>query len=225
MEATNVTGDGQKPQTPQFTFSHDTSLTSWAIPMSTYKQTNSLSWYGIATGALVFDSSNRILLVQRTARDTMPNLWEFPGGGVDLDDPTVLYGCARELWEETGLKVKYMKRLVTKGPTPELARVITKGQGPTLAQVITTRREKKEIGKFVFEVEVEVNVQADQKVRLDSNEHQDFVWATEAEVKDEKVALGGTEYKAISFTVEATKSFILEGFRLRQEDFRLRQAM
>jgi 8-oxo-dGTP diphosphatase len=48
------------------------------------------------------ESGGRVLLVRRAAWDSMPGLWELPGGKIDGDEP-VLEALARELDEETGL--------------------------------------------------------------------------------------------------------------------------
>jgi 8-oxo-dGTP diphosphatase len=48
------------------------------------------------------ESSGRVLLVRRAAWDSMPGLWELPGGKIDGAEP-VLEALARELDEETGL--------------------------------------------------------------------------------------------------------------------------
>jgi 8-oxo-dGTP pyrophosphatase MutT (NUDIX family) len=52
------------------------------------------------------EEEDRLLLMQRAASDSLPLLWEVPGGALDPEDPTVLHGAARELWEEAGLATK-----------------------------------------------------------------------------------------------------------------------
>lgn len=180
---------------PPMTFSHDTSLSQFNIPFKTWIQTNNKPWDGIATGALVFDTSNRVLLVQRTSHDSMPNLWEVPGGAVDPEDPSILYGCARELWEEAGLVARRMESLVTEGAGREAFQEFRNSTGQKL------------IGKFQFVVEIGEG----QVVRLDPNEHQDFVWATEEEVMLERVG-----DKQTPFTKKRHRDVILEAFSLRR---------
>lgn len=51
--------------------------------------------------AAVFDSQGRILLVQRVD----DGLWAMPGGGLDVGE-TAAQGACREVWEETGLRVR-----------------------------------------------------------------------------------------------------------------------
>ncbi|WP_404868524.1 NUDIX domain-containing protein [Kitasatospora griseola] len=56
----------------------------------------------IGVGVVVRDASGRVLLIRRSARDVLPGLWEYPGGGRE-ESETVPEGAARELAEETGL--------------------------------------------------------------------------------------------------------------------------
>ncbi|KPI37672.1 uncharacterized protein AB675_194 [Cyphellophora attinorum] len=135
----------------------------------------------------------RVLLVRRAPTDSSPNLWEVPGGAVDFDDPTILHGAARELWEEAGLHATAFHRIV----------------GPEHGQVLTTRRGRLFV-KFHFLVDVK-----SYDVKLDENEHSDFCWATEAEceVGTVKRRVEGQETTLdIPFTSEAQKAAIMAGF-------------
>ena len=62
------------------------------------------SKHRIVAAALVFSPSNptHLLIIQRSATDYVPNLWEIPGGSCDPDE-SILAGTVRELWEESGL--------------------------------------------------------------------------------------------------------------------------
>ncbi|KXX82648.1 MutT-like protein [Madurella mycetomatis] len=163
-----------------------------------------------ATGALVFSKASgedRALIIQRAAHDSMPLLWETPGGACDLEDETILHGVARELWEETGLRMKSVTRQVGGGYT-----------------FIT--RSGLAVTKLTFEAEVEtpVSAQGEQlfpKVTLDPNEHVRFLWATEEECRQGRVAAldsnGEPEVVNVEFTTEAQKRIILYGFKLRRE--------
>ncbi|KAF1808687.1 hypothetical protein P152DRAFT_404915 [Eremomyces bilateralis CBS 781.70] len=145
----------------------------------------------IGTDALVFDRSTpdpRILLVQRAGHDSMPNRWEAPGGGCDAEDESILHGVARELWEETGLRATEI--------------------GPVVGEPnVFTSRSGKEIGKFHFMVQVEKG-EGPLEVKLDPEEHQQWVWASEEEVKAKKV--GGIE---LEFTTENMENMVLESFK------------
>lgn len=48
--------------------------------------------------------AGRVLLVRRSAWDTLPGTWELPGGKVDPGESPAV-GLGRELREETGLRV------------------------------------------------------------------------------------------------------------------------
>jgi 8-oxo-dGTP pyrophosphatase MutT (NUDIX family) len=147
-----------------------------------------------------------LLLIQRAHNDSMPLRWETPGGAVDREDPTVLYGMARELWEEAGLKAKHVIREV----------------GPYGFFFFTRRGVK--VHKFSFEVEVETATEkgasamktADGELTLPtvtlSDEHEGFMWVTEEECRAHKV--GDVEFKFTHLDQEQT---VLEGFRARKE--------
>lgn len=120
----------------------------------------------------MFDKSDRdtprILLVQRSANDTMPGKWEVPGGACDDEDESILHAVTRELWEEAGLKATHIREAVG---NPHL---------------FVTRSEKC-ICKLNFVVEVEKDDEGRLQPKLDPEEHQQFVWASEAEVRSRKV--------------------------------------
>ena len=75
---------------------------------------------------------------------------------------------------------------------------------------ITTRRNLEVCG-FSFLVEVE----STEEVKLDPEEHQDFVWASEEECRAKKVVREDGGVVEIRFTIgEEGERRILEGFRL-----------
>lgn len=185
---------------PTFTF--DDSVSEWNVPGKDWLHTHEKHWNGVASGAIVFDG-DRILLVQRSADDSMPNLWETPGGAVDSSDATILEGCARELREETGLTAERIVRRVTEGADGDEYTVFTNSRGT------------KVFCKFVFEVEVKDG----DEVVLDPIEHQGWVWATEDEVRKGRVGdVDGSEGIAIKLTTPHVTRMIMEAFRLRKED-------
>jgi len=150
----------------------------------------------LASGALVFDDSNssdpRVLLIQRSASDSMPGRWEIPGGGVDDDDESILHAVARELWEEAGLTAFSIGPLVG---------------DPHFFE----SRSGKRICKFNFLVETEI-IEGIMDVKLDPKEHQRFVWASEGEVRARKV--GGQELELTTTDLEVT---VLEAFRTKMK--------
>lgn len=182
----------QAPPLSSFTFSP--TLAAFNVSMQTYLSSLALQQHqAIASGALIFSPPSKLLIIQRAPTDSNPNKWEIPGGGVDLEDPTILHGIAREVLEETGLTVTYIKRLV--GSAEGFAFVSSRGL---------------KIIKFTFEVEVE---RVDE-VKLDEKEHQRFLWASEEEVRGGKMEDG----YVMEFTGTKHQESLLEGFRLRREE-------
>lgn len=58
-----------------------------------------------STWIVVYDlSKDRILVLKRAKHVNNPNLWNFPGGGIDGQDPRL--ASKRELFEEAGVKCK-----------------------------------------------------------------------------------------------------------------------
>src|SRR6266542_3792289 len=149
----------------------------------------------LATGALVFDDSNssppRILLIQRCASDSMPGRWEIPGGGVDDDDKSILHAVARELWEEAALTAINIGPLVG---------------SPHFFE----SRSGKQVCKFNFLVETK-SEEGTMDVKLNPEEHQRFVWASEEEARSRKV--GDLE---IEFTTTDLEATVLEAFWIRR---------
>ncbi|EXJ61895.1 hypothetical protein A1O7_02326 [Cladophialophora yegresii CBS 114405] len=157
--------------------------------------------------------SPRILLLRRSPHDSMPLRWEPPGGACDTDDSSILHACARELWEESGLVATSILGLIRTG-----GRVFWTRSGKTVC-------------KFEFVVEVgvdhgDVNVDGvggaasappplwqPPHVRLDPNEHVDFVWATEEDCVAGRMRKGDQDVELV-FTNEAQRRIILGGFRL-----------
>jgi len=191
------------PKEPTFRFTSHPTTSSFAVNLHTYvsndpgrktKSGATVKFKYVAVGALVFDSSEpeRILLVQRAPDDSAPNRWEVPGGATDPEDPTILHSVARELWEEAGLTAENIG--------PEV------GEG----QVFLTRSGKL-VCKFHFLVEAKRGTNGALNVMLDPREHQNYVWATEEEVKARRV--GNME---LQFTGLQQENAILHGFQARK---------
>ncbi|KAH8808625.1 NUDIX hydrolase domain-like protein, partial [Xylogone sp. PMI_703] len=118
-----IAPDGIQQQAFNFTSHPSVSSFSTADSITTAPQAYLSNYPGIkckytAASALVFEHSNptcpRILLVQRSQSGTRPGLWEFPGGGCEDDDRSILHAAARELWEETGLNARSIGPLIGK---------------------------------------------------------------------------------------------------------------
>jgi 8-oxo-dGTP pyrophosphatase MutT (NUDIX family) len=173
-------------------------LAEFEVPMTTYLESRA-GFDGVAVGALVFHR-NRLLLVQRSAHDSMPSLWETPGGACDAEDDSILHAAARELWEETGLRVKSFNRQVGTG-------------------IEFLNRGGRRIFKVSFLVEVEevdtteANGLEVVAVKLDPNEHQNWIWVTE-----EDCIAGKSANVEIPITHIDQKQTIIEGFEQRRQD-------
>jgi 8-oxo-dGTP pyrophosphatase MutT (NUDIX family) len=179
-------------------FTIDNSLSPWNVPAQQWLVSHGkdAEYDGLATANVVFNSEDKVLLIQRASSDSMPNKWELPGGAVDDDDLTILHGAARELAEESGLVAKRFTHVVTEGPDHE----------PGQAFPNSTRT--KVWCRFTFHVEVV----ACNAVTLDPKEHQDFAWVSEQEVRERK--MGNRE---LAITRDSMAGLILEAFRLRKQ--------
>ncbi|KAF2403318.1 hypothetical protein EJ06DRAFT_526907 [Trichodelitschia bisporula] len=153
---------------PRFTF--DPSLAPLNIHLDRYLAQNPpLGRLGVA--AVLF-CGDRMLLVQRSSTERSWKLrWEVPGGGADPEDQTILASLARELFEETGLHLRHIKRRV----------------GQDL--VYPTRTGM--MAKITFEVEVEESGDGTgdvlrricEQIQLEPSEHQRWMWVTQEETR------------------------------------------
>lgn len=185
-----------------FSFTFDPSLAAWNHSVETWLNLNSKHYDGLVASAFVFHPvTNRFLLIQRARHDSSPLLWEAPGGAVDREDPTILHGAARELFEEAGLKASHIRRMINDRDDAEGGK----------CNVFTTSRGMV-VAAWIFEMEVKIE-DMEEGVKLDPNEHEDYVWASE----DEIIA-GAVGDKKIPMASAVQKGRVLEAFRLRKLD-------
>jgi len=103
-----------------------------SIPLKSWKDSNP-QYYALVVGGIIFRISptspgeTEVLLLQRAAADWFPNTWEPPGGTVDLEDETILHGLVREVWEETGLRIKRVRQMVWDRNEEERKKVLETG--------------------------------------------------------------------------------------------------
>ncbi|KAM0276732.1 hypothetical protein ACHAQH_006443 [Verticillium albo-atrum] len=198
---------GQLPEnhapslTPAMRIAYPASLEPFNRSVSAYLEEHypPNSHDGLATCALVFDSQNRILLLRRAAHDSMPGLWEPPGGAADEPDGSLLVSCARELWEEAGLLATH------------IVRVASQGDGIAPGNVFGNRTGERVYRKFAFEV----GVSGALDVKLDANEHDAFVWIAEGDIRSGRAP--GVDGD-LGLTYGATRELIYDGFRRRRDE-------
>ncbi|KAL8904983.1 MAG: hypothetical protein Q9171_006852 [Xanthocarpia ochracea] len=112
---------------------------------------------------------------------------EVPGGSIEADDPTVLHGLAREVFDETGLRLTRFVRLVgenIKGSTSQEEKTVSKPGDPKRFK-LGFEIEVSEIGVLETDTndrDVEGYLRS-VPVDLDPHEHQDQAWVTEEDVK------------------------------------------
>ncbi|KAJ4855299.1 NUDIX domain-containing protein [Trichoderma breve] len=186
----------------------------------------------------------QILLLRRHPADSYPLKWEPPGGSIDPSDITVLSAAARELHEETNLSnphfhtwVAMARELNTEEasrmknwgvlPEEELARdVDVKIDGEGNVVRVTTFLETKDVwGKMNFVATVDEGAE----VEIDPEEHVEWGWFTEEEVRRGRAVLplengngivnGEKEEKErmLEFTSQAVWGSVLEAFRVGRE--------
>lgn len=178
------------PQKP-LSFTHHPSLNLFNVSSQDYLLNNP-QYSRLIASALIFSPQNKLLLVQRAPTDFGANLWEVPGGSCDADE-TVLASAVRELWEESGL-------------------VATE----VVAQVGEGWSWKEGESKVWFKASFLVEVESTDGVKLDPEEHQNFLWASEEECRD-GVVRNGDEGVVIRWIGKEQEEICLEGFRLRRE--------
>ncbi|MCX6741913.1 MAG: NUDIX hydrolase [Candidatus Pacearchaeota archaeon] len=108
-------------------------------------------------------NDGKILVLKRAANDVhKPNIWEFPGGRLDLgEDPRE--GLKRETKEETGLDIDILHPLSVKHFTREDGQIIT---------------------MLIFLCKTsETNLDKVNNIKL-SEEHSEFVWVPIEKSKD-----------------------------------------
>ncbi|KAG8161556.1 hypothetical protein KVR01_008543 [Diaporthe batatas] len=109
---------------------------------------------------------------------------------------------AQQVWEESGLEVR---RFVA---------CVGDGEGLRAGAVFRTTR-----GWLIFKLTFVVEVRDSSAVRLDPNEHQDYVWATEEECRAGLVGRSaeGKGPAELVFTTDAQRESIMRAFGIRRK--------
>ena len=175
-------------------------LRQHTIPLSTFLTRNP-QYTNLVIGSLIFHPPTpthpiRLLILQRASTEhAFPNLWEVPGGSSDPEDPTILHSAAREMFEETGLRLMRFVREVGKG-----VEFVT---GQTRWVKLSFEIEVVEMHGRKGDGEMD-----DVEITLDPEEHQDHTWVTEQEIREDRYPIITTKQKEV----------MLEGFRLRKAE-------
>ncbi|KAF3076100.1 hypothetical protein CFAM422_001119 [Trichoderma lentiforme] len=186
----------------------------------------------------------QILLLRRHPADSYPLKWEPPGGSIDPSDTTVLSAATRELHEETNLSnprfhtwVAMAQEINTEDaarmknwgvlPEEELARDVEVkiDEGGNVVRVTTFLETKDVWGKMNFVATVDEGA----RVEIDPEEHVEWGWFTEEEVRRGRAVLPlengngsvngekGEEERMLEFTSQAVWGSVLEAFRVGRE--------
>lgn len=191
-----------RPTPPAHDPTYPAQLELYNVNMAEWYRRTGETCAGLATSSFIFDAAGRLLSIQRAKHDSMPCLWEVPGGAVDPEDPSLMRAAAREIFEETGLVAKNIVRLVLPP-----ANINAEG-----GSYFTNRNGTRTYCRFSFEVEVADGAE----VKLDPDEHQDFLWVTEEQVRKQRFG-----EREIPVTNEHMAGLILEAFAQRRAEGRL----
>ncbi|UKZ68552.1 uncharacterized protein TrAtP1_009578 [Trichoderma atroviride] len=197
-------------------------------------------------------SPPQILLLRRSPQDSYPLKWEAPGGSADVTDASILAAAARELFEETALSESHFhavlgmtkqkaEDLFTAGdeeerpanwgidPNDEQAQDIKVQVSEEMTVLFTTFHEPDGIwGKVNFLATAKGQ---DPKVKIDAEEHVEWGWFTEEQVRTGRAAradifteasfsddiLVDGDRRVMEFTSQAVWGSLLEAFRVGRE--------
>ncbi|KAI1084572.1 NUDIX hydrolase domain-like protein [Whalleya microplaca] len=173
---------------PPKTLAVPPSLHAYQISPTTYLERHKSSTQHLVAAGIVMHK-DRVLLIQRSAHEFMGLCWEVPGGQCEDSDETIPAAACRELWEEAGLRAAAVIDVV-------------EGQHEWVDGGRTWR-------KITFVLEVEADATGEIQIRLDPNEHEDFVWASELEVRE-----GRCGDKVLRWTSNGQRRTVLDAFRL-----------
>ena len=175
----------------------------------------------------------RLLLLQRSYEDSYGGQWEGPGGSCDPEDDNLLDGVAREVFEESGLRVSRFVELAGKEEW------VRERSGQIISAVkftfIVEVHEGASISQFGAEDgfegengvpapaeegngngnEVKLERRWEEMVKLDPAEHRDFEWVTEEDVMDAENAKNEGGFK--SFANQGRT--MLDAFRIMKEKY------
>ena len=156
-----------------------------------------------------------LLLIQRAEEDTFPYFWEIPGGSVEQTDPTILDAVAREVLEETGLRLTRLVEQIGEGllmrsrrsvPFLRLAFEIEVAEIPACMHAHASSGHREADGS-------DSGTDHDIPVKLNPEEHQNYEWVTEDDL------INGKETGKYTFVSERLYRVLLDGFARHKARF------
>ncbi|KAL4797987.1 FAD binding domain-containing protein [Aspergillus venezuelensis] len=177
----------------------------------------------------------RLLLLQRSYEDSYGGQWEGPGGSCDPEDKNLLDGVAREVFEESGLRVSRFVELAGKEEwvRERLGQIISAVKFTFIVEIHeavpvphSEAEDRYGEGNGVPAPaeegngsgnEVKLERRWEEMIKLDPAEHRDFEWVTEDDVMAAENAKDGEgEFK--SFANQGRT--MLDAFRIMREKCR-----
>ncbi|KAH9896339.1 hypothetical protein F4778DRAFT_263513 [Xylariomycetidae sp. FL2044] len=149
----------------------------------------------------------RVLLLQRSAHEFLPLRWEVPGGQCEpARDASIVGAACRELREEAGLRAVEVTHVVE--DRHDFADDVDGSVWRKMTFLIRVEGDE-EAGGLGKEGNGNGDGDSEIVVRLDPNEHEDYVWADEEEVRRDRVG-----DKVLDWTSPEQKKTVLDAFAL-----------
>jgi ADP-ribose pyrophosphatase len=135
-----------------------------AVDRTGFHMKRSVVRHGGSAVMMAVDQKDRVLLVKQYRLPAGKDLWELPAGKLDKGE-TPLGAARRELIEETGVRAKKWKKLVTFFPSPGyvgekmtifLATGLTQGEAQPMEdeRIVTKWFAKKELRQAIAKNEI-----------------------------------------------------------------------
>ncbi|KAK8087247.1 NUDIX domain-containing protein [Apiospora phragmitis] len=155
----------------------------------------------------------KILLVQRSRHDYGGLCWEIPGGSCDPHDASILDAAARELAEEAGLRVRRFVAVVDRQRHEWLDRGEIWRKVTFIVEAEADDDEDDELSaEKRGEDETDEGRRSPLRVRLDPEEHEDFVWASLVDL-----VAGGVGERTFTWIQDEQRQVILRAFDIIEE--------
>ncbi|KAK8039445.1 NUDIX hydrolase domain-like protein [Apiospora rasikravindrae] len=156
----------------------------------------------------------RVLLVQRSRHDYGGLCWEIPGGSCDPHDASILDAAARELVEEAGLRVRRFVAVVDRQRHEWLdrAEIWRKLTFIVEAESESNNDDYDELSSEERDQQDNNEQRSPLKIRLDPEEHENFVWASR-----EDLVAGGVGERTFTWMQDEQRQVIMRAFDIMEE--------